>query len=253
MKKKSHNIPPKAAIEMLSSCLPERIVNFVKMQMDLHSCKKKGHRYSQELKAFSLSLYHISGKAYRMLAKVFYLPSKTSLLRWVSGLPNCPSLTQTALHVIESKVKTMSQNSRLCTISLDEMSLKTNLAYDSSRDEMIGLEDFGDGHKNNTMATSALVFMARGIMENWKQPLAYFLVNGSCSSEKVKEKLLDIINKVQSIGLKVVAVVSDLGSNFQKYVKEMGISSLTPWFLHNNEKFFTFLIPHTSSKQLGTI
>jgi hypothetical protein len=45
--------------------------------------------------------------------------------------------------------------------------------------------------------------MARGVIENWKQPLAYYLVNESCSSEKVREKLEDAITKVENIGLQV--------------------------------------------------
>ena len=66
--------------------------------------------------------------------------------------------------------------------------------------------------------------MARGLVENWKQPLAYYLVNESCGSEKVKEKLEDVIEKVEKIGLKVLAVISDIGSNFQKLIREMGIT-----------------------------
>lgn len=40
--------------------------------------------------------------------------------------------------------------------------------------------------KKSYLAKSAVVFMARGICENWKHSLAYFLVNEACSSEKVK-------------------------------------------------------------------
>ena len=84
----------------------------------------------------------------------------------------------------------------MCTISVDEMCIKSHLDYDSRKDKIIGLEDFGDGVKSNCLATSAIVIMARGIIENWKQPLAYYLVNESCSSEKVREKLEDAITKV---------------------------------------------------------
>jgi hypothetical protein len=53
--------------------------------------------------------------------------------------------------------------------------------------------------------------MAHGIIDNWKQPLAYYLVNESCSSEMVKEKLTDAIDKLEDIGLNVPGVVSDIG------------------------------------------
>jgi hypothetical protein len=107
---------------------------------------------------------------------------------------------------------------------MDEIYLKFHLFYDCSKDKVIGLEDLGDETTSDKLATSAIVLMACGIIENWKQPLAYYLVNESCSSDIVKEKLTDAITKLENIGLNVLGVVSDIGSNFQKFVCEMGIT-----------------------------
>jgi hypothetical protein len=62
------------------------------------------------------------------------------------------------MDAVESKVKLMDENTKLCTISMDEMSPKVNLAYDSSKD--IRLQDFGDAKKTKEVATLALVLMA---------------------------------------------------------------------------------------------
>ena len=78
----------------------------------------------------------------------------------------------------------MNEVNRMCTISFDEISIKPNLYYDSAIDEVIGLEDDGEG-KGNLIASSAMVFMVRGIVENWKQPVAYYLVNEACDSNKI--------------------------------------------------------------------
>ncbi len=127
---------------------------------------------------------------------------------------------------------------------MDEFSLKSHLFYDCSKDKVIGLEDFGDGITSDKLATSAIVLMARGIIENWKQPLAYYLVNESCSIDMVKEKLTDAINKLRDIGLNVLGVVSDIGSNFQMFVDEMGITPDNPWFVHNGKKIlYIFDVP----------
>mgnify|MGYP002803931165 FL=1 len=158
-------------------------------------------------------------------------------------LHNKPGFAQSALDAINTKVKTLNAEGRLCIISFDEMSLKSNVIYQSNTDELIGLEDLGDGNKTNSLATSAIVFMARGLVENWKQPLAYYLVNESCGSEKVKEKLEDVIKKVEKIGLNVVAVISDIGSNFQKLIREMGITPDKPWFIHNGKKIYYLYDP----------
>ncbi|CAB3998968.1 Transposable element P transposase [Paramuricea clavata] len=240
--KKPNDKSKREAIKILETMLPAKICNFVKSQIDLHANKsKKGNRYSSETKAFSLSLYHISGLAYRVISRFFSLPTKSTLLKWISRMPNCADFTGYAVETIAKKVNTMSAAGKQCIISFDEISLKTNLSYQSNTDELVGLEDYGDGSKSNFLATSAIVFMTRGIVDNWKQPL----MNEACNSIIVKEKLVDIIEKVESIGLNVVAVISDIGSNFQKFVKEMGITPENPWFVHGEKKIiFPFDTPH---------
>ena len=139
----------------------------------------------------------------------------------------------------------MSDAAKVCTISMDEISLKMSLQYDSTRDQVVGVEDFGNGNRTNHLATSAVVFMARGLTSNWKQPLGYYLVHESCSSSMLKTKLFEIISQVTSIGLNVCAVISDLDSNFQKLLKEMDITPTTPWFMCNGKKiFYLFDTPH---------
>ncbi len=133
-----------------------------------------------------MSLYHVSGRAYRLLSKFFYLPSKRSLHRWVSRLPRTPGITEAAMNVIETKVKVMNSISKICSICIDEMSLKTNLIYNISADEVLGFVDLGASKKFELIATSALVVMACGMADKWKQPLGYFLVHESCKSIDVK-------------------------------------------------------------------
>ena len=244
-KKKSNNIDKHTALEALHTMLPENVVTFIALQIDLHHKKNKGQRYSPEMKSFALSLYYISGKAYKLLSKFFKLPSKSSLMKWVAAFPTAPQLTPAAREVLARKVKIMSESSKLCTITMDEMSLKANLMYDPGKDQVIGLEDFGKGERNSLIATSALVFMARGINENWKQPLGYLLVHESCPSDTIKAKLLDMIDEVTSIGLQVTTIVSDLGSNFQKLIRSLGITPTQPWFWHKGRKvFYLFDAPH---------
>ena len=141
----------KAALEVLQAVLPERIIKLIEGQIRLHTRKSGGKRCTPEVKSFAVSLYHASGKAYRLVSKFFQLPSKSSLLRWVSGFPLSPDISQPALDAIESKVNCMSDAGKLCTISMDEISLKTSLQYDSTRDDVVGVEDFGNGHRTNTV------------------------------------------------------------------------------------------------------
>ena len=235
-------MPVKQALSVLETILPAKIVKFVESQVSLHSAKgKHGRRYNDETKSFALSLYHLSGKSYKMVSKLFCLPSKSSILKWISKMPNCTGFTQPSMDVNAAKVKTMSSIAKMCVVSMDETSLKSHLFYECSKDKVIGLEDFGDDTTSNKLATSAIVLMPRGIMENWKQPIAYYFVNESCSSNTVKEKVTDAISKLEKIGLNVLGVVSDIGSNFHKFVHEMGI---TPANLGSPTIFYIFDTPH---------
>jgi hypothetical protein len=197
------------------------------------------------MKAFALSLHHISGKAYRLLAKFFRLPSKSSLKKWVTGLPVSAGMTVKAKDYLQSKVQLMEESCRLCTLTMDEISLKANLQYDTAKDEVVGIEDFGNGDRTDNIATSALVFMARGIKDNWKQPLGYLLVNESCPSEKLQTKLYEMLDTLTAIGLHVVTIISDLGSNFQKLLTHLKVTPQQPWFIYKGMKIvYLFDTPH---------
>jgi hypothetical protein len=70
--------------------LPPHLAGFVKLQFDLHAAKKHGRRYSPDMKSLAISLFHASGKAYRLLSKLLScqhdLPFGTTSVRCQQGL-----------------------------------------------------------------------------------------------------------------------------------------------------------------------
>jgi hypothetical protein len=161
------------ALNMKKKSKPERMVKFIALQIDIEKKKNNGQRYPKEMKSFALSLFHVSRKAYRLVAKFFNLPSQSSLMKWVSSFPTSSGLPKIAKEMIATKVKMMNKSGKLCTLTMDEVSLKANFQYDQSNDDVTGVEYFGEGDRSSKVATAALVFMARGIKDNWKQPLGY--------------------------------------------------------------------------------
>ena len=115
------------------------------------------------------------------------MPSKATLRRYIEKMPNNAGISQAALKIIEKKVMQMKPRDRLCSLCLDEISLKTNLGYSVPADKIIGLEDYGCGYRTNKVATSALVLLIRSISGKWKQPIAYYLVNGGCPSDILED------------------------------------------------------------------
>ena len=230
------------ALEDALQKLPKNLANFIRMQINLHSRKKHRRRYSPEMKSIAISLLHASGKAYRLLSKLFILPDKSSIHRYISKLPSSTGISQAALKIIEQKVKQMSPRDKLCTLCMDEVSLKTHLFYSIKSDKIIGLEDFSL-YRTNKVATSALVLLLRSISGNWKQPIAYYLVNGGCPRDELESIIKGAIDKVESIGLNVVVVLSDMGSNFYSLALHLNVTPEQPWFVHNNKKYFLMFDP----------
>lgn len=242
-KKSSKKINEARVLKETFAKLPKNLANFIQMQVKLCRKSKKGRRFSPELKSLAISIYHASGKAYKMLSKLFILPSKASLKRYISKLPATPGFTQDTLNIIKSKVAHMNANEKICSLCMDEMSLKTHLFYDVPADKIVGLEDFGGGYRTNKVATSVLVFLIRSISGKWKQPLGYVLVNEACSADETERMMKEAIDKLENIGLKILVVMSDMGSNFHSLVRHLGVSPEKPWFIHNNTKNFVIFDP----------
>ncbi|EFA12315.1 Transposable element P transposase-like Protein [Tribolium castaneum] len=108
------------------------------------------------------------------------------------------------------------------------MSLKANLYYDVSKDQIVGFHQV-DG-KEYKPANNVLTIMARGIFDNWKQALAYVFVNTQCNARELQALLCAVINKLYAIGLQVKAVISDLGTNFQQVAASLNVTPETPYF-----------------------
>ena len=131
----------------------------------------------------------------------------------------------------------------VCSLLMDEMSLKSHLSYSLSDDSIVGLEDYGNGKSSCLLATSALVVMVRGLLYNWRQPVAYFLVTESCGPTQLHTILDDALLHLESLGLNVVSVVSDQGSNFLKLVASLGVSPYHPYFEMRGTQCFTIFDP----------
>ena len=142
----------------------------------------------------------------------------------VSRFASEAGFSEKSLYVVKERIASIPESAKICSLMMDEMSLKSHLFYDISNDHIVGLEDYGSGESSGLPATSALVLMVRGVLFNWKQPIAYFLVNESSGSSQLKKILAEALNNLESLGLDVVSVVSDQGSNFLKLFKTLGVT-----------------------------
>ena len=218
LKKPTSQGKKEKTIQEALSKLSENRAHFVKMQLE-YSRKKKGRRYSPQTKSIAVSLYHASGKVYRILSKLFILPTKSTLRRYISRMPAATGISQGALNIIKKKVDSMNELEKLCTLCIDELT------------------------PTSKVANHAFIILLRSISGKWKQPLSYALFNGGCPREEKEELMKDAIDKVEGIGLNVVVVMSDMGSNFQSLANHLVVTPERPWFIHNNKKYFRMFDP----------
>ena len=231
------------APKLLDGIVSPDLLSFLKQQLKFSTLKSKGRNYDNNFKAWALTLYHISGKAYRFLSKLFHLPSKRTMGRVVSKFASDAGFTEKSLYVKEQRLASLSLSAKVCSLLMDEISLKNHLFYDISKDTLIGTEDYGDNNSSGLLANSALVLMVRGILHNWKQPVAYFLVNESCSSGRLKDIINEALLHLEAMGLTVLSIISDQGSNFLSFAKDQGVSTNKPYFEMRGKKYFVIFDP----------
>ncbi|XP_011883597.1 PREDICTED: uncharacterized protein LOC105570767 isoform X2 [Vollenhovia emeryi] len=129
------------------------------------------------------------------------------------------------------------------------MSIKPGLQYDHSIASVVGrptIKLSGGFDSSQQQATHALVFMLCGISSKWKQTIAYeFTANSFCSQEIV-QIITAIIQKANDIGIKIKAVISDMGPQNRSWWRIMNItvgkhSKINNYTTHpcsNEEKLF---------------
>ena len=59
----------------------------------------------------------------------------------------------------------------------------------------------------------------------------------------MEDLVKEAIDKVKGIGLNVVVVLSDVGSNFQSLDNSLCITPENPWFIHKGQKYFLMVDP----------
>lgn len=162
-KKRSHvtrTAKQKMVLSYLKDLLPERSINFITTQIREVEKKARGRRWKEHDLQIALSLFHSSPKAYRLLKKVFLLPSVATLRRIMRKISVYPGINHKVINALKAKVSNMPQNSNVCALIFDEMSLREEVVYNKERDEVEGLEDLGKGQSFHQSLQRSTLFTA---------------------------------------------------------------------------------------------
>ncbi|KAG0422291.1 hypothetical protein HPB47_001880 [Ixodes persulcatus] len=129
---------------------------------------------------------------------------------------------------LKAKVATMIPVERHAALMINEMQITPGKDYDSSLKKVIGkiTVPLAPGSVSaDECATHTFVFMLGGMTSRWKQTVAYEFTGTSSCSAKVKDLTFDLIRKCESIGLSIVAIITDMGPGNQGLWRECGITA----------------------------
>ena len=189
--------------------------------------KRRGRRYSEEIKKLCLTIHYYSPRAYKFLARNFSLPGNTSLQEWTRSVGCEVGVLDEVLQTLASQV-TANKIDPNCCLMVDEMAIRKAKVYSQPKDKFVGHVDLGAGEVEETrLATNAMVYMAVGLKGVWRHPVAYFLTD-HLSGESQAELTKTVLCALNSAGLKVRTLVADgLQSNMSMF-SHLGVENLQP-------------------------
>lgn len=183
--------------------------NFIQSQIRNQKHKGKGRRFTLDEKILALSLFKASGRGYRLLSKIFVLPSKKTLTRLIMKVRIQPGLNQMLFDNLRESILKMSEAEKCCILVFDEMSIACNVQYNRRDDCIEGIPDTGSSRHSPDLADHVLVFMLRGVYKQWKQPISFSFTSGPVKSQVLKPLIREAIIACQDAGFNIVATVCD--------------------------------------------
>ncbi|XP_064214479.1 uncharacterized protein LOC135266932 [Tribolium castaneum] len=229
--------------EFITENLNEVTKAFINSQLRNVSCQPTARRWTDEDKAFALSLYKRSPRLYKYLQVHFQLPSSRTLKAILAKIQFDTGINPGILEHLKNHVSKMKHADRYCL-------MRCRFVKDFIMNELnSGYEDMGSLGRTNKAVNHALVFMIRRLRLQWKQVIAYYFTANTVSANNLKFLIEEIISQLQNIGLTVVATVCDQGTTNvsalnQLYAKQHPRQGSYYFFINNQPIVTIFDVSH---------
>lgn len=207
---------------------------------------KEKNCWSEPEKTIAQSINFKSPQAYTYLKESlgFHLPCKSSLNNWIPLKHLHAGFHAENIRQLKELVKNMDSISKEVVILSDDMAIKTDLKYDSFKDEVTGFLDYGF-RRENKLGKHVCTIMIQGLFKKWKHVLSFYVTASGISGKELADLLIENIRKASEIGLSVRAVINDQASNNRSCFKSLNVSKEVPYFEVENRKIYAlFDVPH---------
>ena len=179
-----------------------------------------------------VALHIISGHLkYLMHAGVVKLPSERTLRDYTNIIKARSGLQRDVDEQLVKEANITLEHEKYVALIFDEVKVKEDLVYNKHSGELIGFVDITDINQHLSaiertcndeeahipqLATHMLVFMVRGICSALKFPYAQFPVK-TASGDTLHPIVWKCVERLEMLGLKVLAMVSDGASCNRKF------------------------------------
>ena len=200
--KQNHLIETEPA-DVIASCFDSTVLDIVANELKNQKRKAGGHRYSETVKQFALTLFYYSPQAYEYCRTIFTLPHSSSIRAWLSNIKIEPGFLANVLDVV-----VQSKETEFCLI-VDSMSIRKQTTYENG--QLTGFCDYGGliAEDRNTIASEALVFLLvplKGV--SMQYPIGYFFVD-KVTAQIQTELIKTAITLASEKNLRICSVTCD--------------------------------------------
>lgn len=163
-----------------SSALNNMIDNTKASSSSKDFCKMLLHSkntYNKKQKKLAAAIQYKSSNAYKFLRRKlkFNLPCEDTINKILPVHNVGPGIEKgmPLIKNLEKAIKSFSKKDKIAILVFDEIQIKKELVYNSKLDQIIGLEDIGNGDRTKLLGKHICTFMVRGIFSNWKYVTNY--------------------------------------------------------------------------------
>jgi hypothetical protein len=168
-KKKLETLTKKAEdLELFQNKINNATFRFLQSQFTQQGKRARGRRFSTEDKLLALSLLIQSPTAYRLLRKMFALPSRKTLIALLKKVPFESGISKLIFRCMQESVKKLSPRDYHCILLFDEMSRQPALSYNKFKGAIGGFQCTSCSSVQR-IADHVMVFMVVGICKKCSQ------------------------------------------------------------------------------------
>lgn len=123
---KARELSDKSSFDTMIRALTPQAKTFIHMQINLADKHIKRRRFTTEEKLLALNLAKQSPKGYKLLNKIFILPSKRTLNKFTQNIRFKPGVNKNLIAQLKESVKKWDSNKKTCSVVFDEVALSRN-------------------------------------------------------------------------------------------------------------------------------